>query len=106
MDGCRRSYKNLELLKKSRKYTKRKKNLHYTTVIALKSKDYEETFEYTLSGYVSKNTRGNNGFGFYEIFEMESGLTLAEITTEEKLKISPRKKALDLVSEFVERHNI
>ena len=37
---------------------------------------------------------------------MESGLTLAEITTEEKLKISPRKKALDLVSEFVERHNI
>lgn len=80
--------------------------MHYTTVIDLKSKDYEETFEYTLSGYVSKNTRGNNGFGFDGIFELESGLTLAEITTEEKLKISSRKKALDLVSEFVERHNI
>ena len=91
---------------KSRNYTKRKKTCHYTTVIALKSKDYEETFEYTLSGYVSKNTRGNNGFGFDGIFELESDLTLAEITTEEKLKLSTRKKALDLVSEFVERHNI
>ena len=37
---------------------------------------------------------------------MESDLALTEIATEEKLKISPRKKALDLVSEFVERHNI
>ena len=54
----------------------------------------------------SKNTRGNNAFGFDEILELESGLTLTEIPTEEKLKISPRKKALDLVSEFVERHNI
>ena len=105
MDGCRRSYKNLELLKKVGTTPKEKRTCHYTTVIALKSKDYEETFEYTLSGYVSKNTRGNNGFGFYEIFEMESGLTLAEITTEEKLKISPRKKALDLVNKFVEKHN-
>lgn len=98
--------KNLELLKKVGTTPKGKRTCHYTTVIALKSKDYEETFEYTLSGYVSKNTRGNNGFGFDEIFELESGLTLAEITTEEKLIISPRKKALDLVSEFVERHNI
>ena len=98
--------KILNYLKKQELHQKKKRTCHYTTVIALKSKDYEETFEYTLPGYVSKNTRGNNGFGFDEIFELESGLTLAEITTEEKLKISPRKKASDLVSEFVERHNI
>ncbi|MGN1355257.1 MAG: non-canonical purine NTP pyrophosphatase [Bacilli bacterium] len=59
-----------------------------------------------MSYLKSKNTRGDNGFGFNEIFELESGLTLAEITTKEKLEQSPRKKALDIVNKFVEKHNI
>lgn len=53
----------------------------------------------------SKNTRGNNAFGFDEIFELESGLTLTEIPTKEKLRQSPRRKLLDLVNKFVEKHN-
>lgn len=54
----------------------------------------------------SKNTRGNNAFGFDEIFELESDLTPTEITTKEKLRQSPRRKLLDLVNKFVEKHNI
>ena len=38
---------------------------------------------------------GDNGFGFDEIFEIENGKTLAEISTEEKASISPRTKALE-----------
>lgn len=53
----------------------------------------------------SKNTRGNNAFGFDEILELESGLTLTEIPTTEKLRQSPRRKLLDLVNKFVEKHN-
>lgn len=95
--------KNIELLKRVGNVSKDKRGCHYTTVIALKSKDYEETFSYTLDGYVSNEIRGENGFGFDEIFELENGLTLAEISTDEKLKISPRKIVLDMVDDFVKK---
>lgn len=93
--------KNIELLKMVRNVSKDKRTCHYTTVIALKDKNIEKTFEYTLDGYVSGEVRGNNGFGFDEIFELENGLTLAEISTEEKLEISPRKNALNMVNDYV-----
>lgn len=47
-----------------------------------------------LKGVISKERRGSNGFGFDEIFELESGQTLAEISKEEKNKISARALAL------------
>ena len=93
--------KNLELLKKVDGVPKKNRSCHYTTVIALKDKNHEETFEAVLDGILSENTRGENGFGFDEIFELESGNTLAQISTEEKLKISPRKKALEMVNEYI-----
>lgn len=93
--------KNLELLKKVEGVPKEKRSCHYTTVIALKDKSHEETFESVLDGVISENTRGENGFGFDEIFELETGNTLAQISTEEKLKISPRKKALEMVNEYI-----
>lgn len=97
--------KNIELLKKIDGTPKDKRGCHYTTVIALKYKDCEKTFEYTLDGYISDETRGKNGFGFDEIFELENGLTLAEISINEKLEISPRKKALNMVSIYLSNLN-
>lgn len=96
--------KNIALLHKLEGVEKDKRTCHYTTVIALKSADIEETFEYTLDGIVADNYRGENGFGFDEIFELPSGLTLAEISTEEKFEISPRKKALDMIDEYVKNN--
>ena len=93
--------KNLELLKKVEGVSKEKRSCHYTTVIALKDKNHEETFEAILDGVISENARGENGFGFDEIFELKSGNTLAQISTEEKLKISPRKKALEMVNKYI-----
>lgn len=93
--------KNLELLKKVEGVSKEKRSCHYTTVIALKDKNHEATFEAILEGVISENARGEKGFGFDEIFELESGNTLAQISTEEKLKISPRKKALEMVNEYI-----
>lgn len=40
-------------------------------------------------------------FGFDEIFELEDGRTLAELSAEEKNQISARKKALELLKEQV-----
>lgn len=93
--------KNLELIKKLDGVNKEKRSCHYTTVIALKSKNYEETFLSTLDGVISDSTRGKNGFGFDEIFELDNGLTLAEISMEDKLKISPRKKSLKKLESFI-----
>ena len=55
-----------------------------------------------IQGYVAEAPRGENGFGFDEIFELETGKTLAEITQEEKNEISARKKALELLREKLE----
>lgn len=43
-----------------------------------------------LRGGISSSIRGENGFGFDPIFELESGKTLAEISSEEKNKCSAR----------------
>ena len=93
--------KHFALLKKVDKTAKETRKCNYTTVIALKSKNVEETFECVLSGIVSDYARGENGFGFDEIFELPNGKTLAEISTLEKLNLSPRKKALDMVNKYL-----
>lgn len=48
-----------------------------------------------LNGFISKECRGSNGFGFDEIFELPNGLTLAELSSEEKNKISARRLAIE-----------
>ena len=52
-----------------------------------------------LKGFVSEEPRGNNGFGFDEIFELENGKTLAELSDKEKNKISARKKSIQVLRE-------
>ena len=47
-----------------------------------------------LNGFISKNRRGLNGFGFDEIFELQNGKTLAELSSDEKNEVSARALAL------------
>lgn len=53
------------------------------------------TGEGILKGFISKECRGFNGFGFDEIFELSNGLTLAQLSQEEKNSISARSLALE-----------
>ena len=46
-----------------------------------------------IEGQISRNRRGENGFGFDEIFELPNGKTLAELTPEEKNEVSARALA-------------
>ena len=50
-----------------------------------------------LRGIVAKSPKGENGFGFDEIFELENGKTLAELSNEEKNEISARKIAIEKI---------
>ena len=87
--------RNLEIIKKLNGVEKAKRKITFTTAIALAKGDTVYTGVATINGYVAENVRGDNGFGFDEIFELENGKTLAELTPEEKNSISARKLAIE-----------
>lgn len=94
--------KNNYILEKMKKLTKEERKAEVITCIAIVYEDGNyDVLEGTLKGYIAQNKRGKNGFGFDEIFELENGKTLAEITQEEKNKISSRRKALDKLKDKI-----
>jgi len=57
-----------------------------------------------LDGSITQKRRGENGFGFDDIFELSNGLTLAEISSEEKNLVSARFLALtDLKKKLIRK---
>ena len=87
--------RNLEILKKLEGVPKEERKIHFTTAIAISDGKSTICELGRINGYVAKEVRGENGFGFDEIFELEDGRTLAEMSTEEKNIISARKIALE-----------
>lgn len=57
--------------------------------------------EGVIKGIISKERRGTNGFGFDEIVELEDGKTLAELSSDEKNKISARYLAAVQLKELL-----
>ena len=83
-----------------------KRKAKVITYIALANVDgTNEVFSGEIEGYISKEKRGNNGFGFDEIFELEDGRTFAELNAEEKNNISSRKIALNKLKEYLNTNN-
>lgn len=89
--------RNEAMIEKLQGVPKEKRTMTFTTAIALS--DGKETICETgkIEGFVAEAVRGDNGFGFDEIFELDDGRTLAEISEEEKNKISARKIALEAI---------
>ena len=57
-----------------------------------------------IQGKITESPRGDNGFGFDEIFELEDGRTYAELSKEEKNQISHRRLALQDLLIKLENH--
>lgn len=91
--------RNLALIQKLEGVPKEKRKITFTTAIALSNGEKSICEEGTIQGFVAEEVRGENGFGFDEIFELENGKTLAELSSEEKNKISARKIALEKIRE-------
>ena len=89
--------RNLALIEKLKGIPKEKRKITFTTAIALSDGKNTICELGKIEGYVAEKIRGENGFGFDEIFELENGKTLAEISEEEKNKISARKIALEKI---------
>lgn len=87
--------RNLAIIEKLKDVPKEKRKIKFVTAIALSDGENTISAIAVIEGYVAENVRGENGFGFDEIFELENGKTLAEISQEEKNEISARKKALE-----------
>lgn len=91
--------RNLAIIEKLQGVPKEKRRIRWTTAIAVSDgKKTVSVLAYT-DGYVPEEPRGENSFGFDEIFELEDGRTFAEISSAEKNEISARRKALELLRE-------
>ena len=87
--------RNLAILDKMQGVEKLNRKIDFVTAIALSDGKKTICKKGIISGYVSESIRGDNGFGFDEIFELENGKTLAELSNEEKNEISARRIAIE-----------
>lgn len=93
--------RNMALLEKLSGVPKEKRKIRFVTAIALSDGKATICKEGIIEGYVAEAPRGDNGFGFDEIFELENGKTLAELTQEEKNSISARRIALEQIKKEI-----
>ena len=87
---------NRKLIEELRGFTGDDRKGHYACAIALAWPDGRNiTVEGRCEGIIRDFYKGNNGFGYDPLFYIPSlGKTMAELTMEEKNKISHRGKAL------------
>ncbi len=98
--------RNLAIIEKLKGIPKEKRKITFTTAIALSDGKKTICEIGTIEGFVAQQVRGENGFGFDEIFELERGKTLAEISSEEKNEISARRKALEKIKQRLLKEEI
>jgi XTP/dITP diphosphohydrolase len=71
----------------------------FETAIAYAGGDGIRIFRGRIDGVITRSPRGREGFGYDPIFEVE-GRTLAELSLEEKSRISHRARALGAFGEW------
>ena len=94
--------RNEAIIEKLKGVPHEKRKIKFITALTLADCKKTNTVIGSMEGYVAECPRGENGFGFDEIFELENGKTLAELSSEEKNEISSRKKALEALREYME----
>ena len=100
-DGTDRE-RNMALIAKLDGVEKSKRKVKFKVSMALSDGEETLTAESFIEGYVAEEPRGENGFGFDEIFELDNGKTLAELTFEEKNEIAVRKDVLKQLKKQLE----
>ena len=96
--------RNLAIIEKLKGVPKEKRKIKFITAIAVSDGEKTNCEEGYIEGFVTDEPRGENGFGFDEIFELENGKTLAELTEEEKNEISSRKIALEKIKRLLNEY--
>ena len=77
---------------------------YFVTVMCLVDENGTNYFEGRVYGNLTKEVRGEKGFGYDPIFIPDNyEITFAEMKAEDKNKISHRKKAIEQFLEFMEK---
>jgi len=93
---------NKKLLKKLHGVDPEQRKAKFVCVIALAKKGrIVETFRGECHGNIAEKPRGEGGFGYDPLFLLENGNTMAEISAEEKNRISHRARALEKLKKFI-----
>lgn len=93
---------NKKLLKMLEGVPMGKRHAHFKTVLALIDDNKEVIIEGRIYGYILTEPRGTNGFGYDPVFYVDNlGKTLAELTTDEKNKVSHRAIALMKLRDYL-----
>lgn len=98
--------KNNEILKRLKGVAEEKRTARFVCVIACVFPDGRElTSRATIEGIIGYEIKGENGFGYDPIFYVpEYEKTTAELSMEEKNKISHRGKALKIMREKLQEN--
>lgn len=96
--------KNMDLVLQKLATLKNRK-AQFKTVIALNINNEQHLFTGIVEGEIRTEKTGTNGFGYDPIFEPENlGKTFAEMTINEKNKLSHRGRAVEKLVEFLARY--
>tara|TARA_Y100001934_G_scaffold250941_1_gene313682 strand:- start:597 stop:1202 length:606 start_codon:yes stop_codon:yes gene_type:complete len=92
---CDDEANNDKVLEEMREVPKERRACRFRCVLALVGDGLEETFSGSCGGLLLEERRGTGGFGYDPLFlPDESESTFAEISLEEKARISHRARAL------------
>jgi len=100
------SIKNADIIKRLEGVPDDERTARFVCAIAAVLPDGRElTTRATIEGRIGYEEKGENGFGYDPIFYVPMfGKTTAELTEEEKNKVSHRGKALELMKEELKKH--
>jgi len=94
---------NMNKLLRELEYKSNRK-AEFKTVIALRIKNETHTFTGICKGQITATKKGDTGFGYDPIFKpLGFNKTFAELSLEEKNRISHRGKAVQLLVQFLNR---
>ena len=81
---------------------KENRKAHFSTAVALILGGREYLFEGRVDGTIAESPGGDNGFGYDPVFiAVETGKRFAEISSEEKNRISHRGRAMRKLAAFL-----
>ena len=92
---CDDEKNNDKVLEEMKEVSEKDRSCRFRCVLAIVGENLEETFSGACEGVLLSSRRGKGGFGYDPLFlPHESDSTFAEISLDEKAKISHRARAL------------
>ena len=101
---CDDEANNDKVIEEMKDVPAQKRTCRFRCVLALVGDNLEETFAGACEGTLLFERKGTGGFGYDPLFQPnESESTFAEISLDEKAKISHRARALHLLIDWISR---